>query len=138
MKLSFLSCSIYSILKVLNVAVFHEKYCLGVMSLSEQGTAFLSEIFLCPMHLERHNKTSFIQNGLNFNQAIAFDFLDRSLDKGSVSSSSPCTCCLLVGLCLSPFSWAMKTATTKANQKRTIHARNAGCNRPFNDIILFI
>ena len=45
--------------------------------------------------------------------------------KGSVSSSIPCTCRLLVGLCLSPFSWAMKMATTKANQETT-RARHAG------------
>ena len=45
--------------------------------------------------------------------------------KGSVSSSIPCTCRLLAGLCLSPFSWAMKMATTKANQETT-RARHAG------------
>ena len=50
--------------------------------------------------------------------------------KGSVSSSIPCTCRLLVGLCLPPFSWPMKMATTKANQEAT-RARHAGCNRPF-------
>ena len=45
--------------------------------------------------------------------------------KGFVSSSIPCTCRLLAGLCLSPFSWAMKMATTKANQETT-RARLAG------------
>ena len=45
--------------------------------------------------------------------------------KGSVSSSIPCTCRLLAGLCLSPFSWAMKMATTKANQEAT-RTRHAG------------
>ena len=34
-----------------------------------------------------------------------------SFIKGPVSFSMPCTCCLLVGLCLSPFSWAVKMAT---------------------------
>ena len=47
------------------------------------------------------------------------------LVKGSVSSSIPCTCGLLVGFCLSPFSWAMKMATTKAIQEAT-RARHAG------------
>ena len=45
--------------------------------------------------------------------------------KGSVSSSIPCTCRPLANLCLSPFSWAMKMATTKANQETT-RARHAG------------
>ena len=39
--------------------------------------------------------------------------------KGFVSSSIPCTCRLLADLCLSPFSWAMKMATTKASQGTT-------------------
>ena len=53
-------------------------------------------------------------------------FTSRSVNyiKG-LSSSIPCTCRLLVGLCLSPFSWAMKMATTKANQE-TKRARHAG------------
>ena len=45
--------------------------------------------------------------------------------KGSVSSSIPCTCRLLADLCLSPFSWPMKMATTKAIQETT-RVRNAG------------
>ena len=45
--------------------------------------------------------------------------------KGSVSSSIPCTYRLLIGLCLSPFSWPMKMVTTKANQEMT-RARHAG------------
>ena len=45
--------------------------------------------------------------------------------KGSVSSSIPCTRRLLVGLCLSPFSWPMKMGTTMANQETT-RARHAG------------
>ena len=53
--------------------------------------------------------------------------------KGSVSSSIPCTCrLLLANLCLPPFSWPMKMATTKGNQETT-RARNAGWNRPFKD-----
>ena len=48
-----------------------------------------------------------------------------SIVGGSVSSSIPCTCRLLVGLCLSPFSWPMKMATTMANQETT-RARHAG------------
>ena len=44
--------------------------------------------------------------------------------KRSVSSSIPYTCSLLVGLCLSPFSWPMEMATTKANQETT-RARHA-------------
>ena len=39
--------------------------------------------------------------------------LSLNVIKGSVSSSMPCTCRLLVCLCLSPFSWAMKMATNK-------------------------
>ena len=45
--------------------------------------------------------------------------------KASVSSSTPCMCRLVVGLCLSPFSWPMKMATTKANQETT-RAKYAG------------
>ena len=45
--------------------------------------------------------------------------------KGSISSSIPCTCRYLTGLCLSPFSWPMKMATTKEKQE-TIRARHAG------------
>ena len=45
--------------------------------------------------------------------------------KGSVSSSIPCTCRYLTGLCLSPFSWPMKMATTKEKQEMT-RARHAG------------
>ena len=59
----------------------------------------------------------------------AMDFLlDFSLMekvKGSVSSSIPCTCRYLTGLCLSPFSWPMKMATTKEKQETT-RARHAG------------
>ena len=59
-----------------------------------------------------------------------FDYRDI---KGSVSSSIPCTCRLLANLCLSPFSWAMKMALTKANQETT-RARHAGWNRPFKRV----
>ena len=41
------------------------------------------------------------------------------------SLSIPCTCHLLVGLCSPPFSWAMKMAETKTNQKMA-RARHAG------------
>ena len=50
---------------------------------------------------------------------------DDSHIKGSVSTSMPCTCRLSANLCLSPFSWPMKMATTKANQETT-RARHAG------------
>ena len=55
------------------------------------------------------------------------DFTTKKLKdlKGSVSSSIPCTCRLLASLCLSPFLWAMKMATTKENQETT-RARHAG------------
>ena len=56
---------------------------------------------------------------------IVSDKLPSHVLKGSVSSSMPCTCRLLANLCLSPFSWAMKMATTKANQEAT-RARHAG------------
>ena len=37
--------------------------------------------------------------------------------KESVSSSIPCTCHILVGLCLSPFSWPLKKATNKGQPR---------------------
>ena len=42
----------------------------------------------------------------------------RLASKRSFSSSIPCTCRLLVGLCLSPFSRAMKMAKTHENGER--------------------
>ena len=61
-----------------------------------------------------------VEKGIFKNEKVCLKIL-----KGSVSPSMPCTCRLLVGLCLSPFSWAMKMATTKANQEMTC-ARHAG------------
>ena len=40
--------------------------------------------------------------------------------KGSVSSSIPCTCRLLVGLCLSPCSWAMKWRQQRQTKTRNV------------------
>ena len=51
--------------------------------------------------------------------------MQGTLLKGSVSSSITCTCRLLANLCLPPFSWPMKMATTKGNQETT-RARTAG------------
>ena len=80
------------------------------------------------------NFASLIQNSVDV-LVIAETKLDASFPTsqfeipgfiGSVSSSIPCTCrLLLANLCLPPFSWPMKMATTKGNQETT-RARNAG------------
>ena len=75
---------------------------------SRKFSALLNFTFL-PMH--HVVNTLFVRSGIMF--------------KGSVSSSIPCTCRYLTGLCLSPFSWAMKMATTKEKQETT-RARHAG------------
>ena len=53
-----------------------------------------------------------------------------SIIKGSVSSSMPCTCRLLICLCCRHFHGPWKWRQTKASQETT-RARNAGWNRAF-------
>ena len=77
--------------------------------------------------IRRHFHWSF-----NFTcQAIFTCFTHKNFFiKGSVSSSMPCTCRLLVCLCCPNFNGPWKWQWTKASQETT-NARHAGWNRPF-------
>ena len=79
---------------------------------------------MCKSRVILHFKNCKITILFTVRRQILFNSALKKL-KGSVSSSMRCTFRLLVVLCLSPFSWAMIMAITKANQETT-HARNDG------------